>query len=96
MSTGNTILLVCTPCMQDNLADFGIKLGTRPRKGSYKRLVPNDQFNAWLTKHSACGGPSNPDHFQLAHAWPQNHDQRTLQDAVETQLGHTAVGHVVN
>jgi hypothetical protein len=90
MADGNILFLVCQPCEQANKADFGVKLAGRVKRGYYEHLVPTKQFDAWLGKHSKCGGRTNPDHFVLAHSYNRNHDQKDLEAAVKIAL------HVVN
>lgn len=76
---GNILFLVCKPCEEANEPDFGVKLAGRSQIGWYEHMVPTKQFDAWLNKHRNCAGRGKPDHFVLAHAQAQNHDQAALE-----------------
>lgn len=82
MSEGNILFLVCQACEKANQPDFGVKLAERSRIGYYDPLVPPKEFGKWLMKHAKCGGRTNPDHFQLAHLFERNSDQRDLKAVV--------------
>lgn len=83
MSKGNILFLVCGPCRQKDEADFGVTIAGRTERGYYAAMVPEKQFNNWLSKHAKCGGRTNPDHFKLGYLSLQNHDQSELEAAVK-------------
>jgi hypothetical protein len=86
MSEGNILFMICQPCEQANQPDFGVKLAERSRIGFYEPLVPPKEFAKWLMKHARCGGRTNPDHFQLAHLFERNSDQRDLKAVVHNAV----------
>ena len=86
MIEGNALFLVCTPCLKAGEADHGLRLADRTCRGWYDPSAPQKTFKAWLSKHNACGGRGNPDHFQLAHLATPNHDQAKLAPVTITQL----------
>ena len=76
--SGNTLLIVCEPCMKATESDYGFKLAGRNLLGCYQPYGPaqaTKQLTAWLKKHSRCGGKGHPDHFVLAHAGERDYDQ---------------------
>lgn len=83
---GNTLFLVCKPCQEKGENDFGVKLAGRSQRSYYVNIVPTKEFNAWLAKHSRCGGRTNPDHFNLGYLQTPNADQSELQAAVKLAI----------
>lgn len=77
--SANRLFLVCTahPAIEDSFC-IGERAGTDPRYDCDLDL--EGHLDAWYRKHSTCG--NGPDHYQLAHHRPPNHDVATPQSAL--------------
>lgn len=73
--SANRLFLVCSahPAIEDAYC-IGEREGTSPRYDCSPAL--GDYLSEWYMKHAACG--NGPDHFQLAHHRPPNHDVTPL------------------
>lgn len=77
--SANRLFLVCSACLQPERA---FCLGERGISSPLYETTPDleARLDAWYRTHQACG--SGPDHYQLAHNFPPNHDVATPQSAI--------------